>query len=75
MNRNDTKRTFRHIRPTKTQISLHIRAVWPESSFSAWRNFASLAIQNAFSEDSDQTVRMRISEDTFPCGSEDLRTF
>ena len=29
-----------------------------ESSLSAWRNFAFLAIQNAFSEDSDQTVRM-----------------
>ena len=31
--------------PTKTQISLRIRAVWSESSSSAWRNFAPLAIQ------------------------------
>ena len=30
-----------------------------QSSLSAWRNFASLAIQNASSEDSDQTARMR----------------
>ena len=34
-------------------------ADWSESSLSAWRNFASLAIQNAPSEDSDQTARMR----------------
>ena len=45
--------------PTKTQISLRIRAVWSESSLSAWRNFAFFAIQNALSEDSDQTARMR----------------
>ena len=53
------KRTFWYVRPTKTQISLRIRAVWSESSLSAWRNFASLAIQKAPSEDSDQTARMR----------------
>ena len=35
------KRTFGHMRPTKTQISLRIRAVWSESSLPAWRNFAS----------------------------------
>ena len=59
MNRNVRKRTFLHMRPTKTPISLRIRAVWSESSLTAWRNFASLGIQNAPSEDSDQTVRMR----------------
>ena len=48
-----------YVRPTKTQIRLRIRAVWLESSFSAWGIFASLAIQNALSEDYDQTVRMR----------------
>ena len=47
-----------HGHPTKTQISLRIRAVWFESSLSAWRNFASLAIQNALTEDSRQTARM-----------------
>ena len=52
-------RTFWHVRPTQTQIRLRIRAVWSESSLSAWRNFASLAIQNAPSEDSDQTAWMR----------------
>ena len=46
--------------PKKTQIRLRTRAVrlYIESPLSAWRNFASLAIQNAPSEDSDQTVRM-----------------
>ena len=46
------------MRPTKTQISLCIRAVWSLSSLSPRRNFVSLAIQNADSEDSDQTARM-----------------
>ena len=59
MSRNVRKRTFSHERPTKTQISLRIRTVWSEPSLSAWRNFASLAIQNAASEDSDQTARKR----------------
>ena len=54
-----TKRAFWHVRRTKTQISLRIRTVRSESSLSAWRNLASLAIQNAPSEDSDQTARMR----------------
>ena len=36
-----------------------IRAVLSEASLSAWRNFASLAIQNELTEDSDQTARMR----------------
>ena len=44
------KRIFWHVHPSKTQISLRIslriRAVWSESSLFAWRNFASLAIQN-----------------------------
>ena len=47
MSRNVRKRTFWHVRPTKTQISLRVRAVWSESSLSTWRNFVSLAIQNA----------------------------
>ena len=58
--RNVGKHTFRYVRPAMIQISLRIRAVWSESSLSAWRNFASLAIQNASSEDSDQTARMRL---------------
>ena len=52
------KNTFWYVRPTLTQISLHICAVWTESSFSAWRNFASLAVQKCTSEDSDQRVEM-----------------
>ena len=53
------KRTFWYEHPTKIQISLPIRTVWSESSFSAGRNFISLSIQNAPSENSDQTARMR----------------
>ena len=53
------KRTFWHVRPTKTQISLRIRTVLSRSSMSAWRYLASLSIQNALSEDSDQTTRKR----------------
>ena len=41
------RRTFWHMRPAKTQISLRIRAGWLQSSLSAWRNLAALAIQNA----------------------------
>ena len=51
--------TFWNVRLAKIQISLRIRAVWSESSLSAWRNFVSLPIQNVSSEDSDQTARMR----------------
>ena len=46
------------VRPVKTQISLGIRPVWPESSLSAWRKLGSLATHWAHSEDSDQTGRM-----------------
>ena len=53
-----TKPTKRHMHPAKTQISLSIRAVWSESSLSAWRKRGSLATQWAHSEDSDQTGRM-----------------
>ena len=41
------------------EISLRFRVVWLNYSLSAWRNLAPLAIQNAPSEDSDQTARMR----------------
>ena len=36
-----------------------IRAVWSKSSIATWRNFAAFAIQNAHSEDSNQTVLLR----------------
>ena len=58
-NSNVSQRTFWRARPTKSQISMRICAVWLASSLSAWRNFVSLAIQNAPCEDSDQTARMR----------------
>ena len=59
MDRNVRKCTFWYMLPTKTQISLRNRTAWLESSSSTWRKFASLAIQNAPSEDSDQPARMR----------------
>ena len=43
INRNERRDAFWHLLPTKTLISLRIRAVWSESSLSAWRNFVSLA--------------------------------
>ena len=52
------KRTFWLIRPTKTQFSLRIRAVWSDYLLSAWRNFVSLAIQNAPGKCFDQTAQM-----------------
>ena len=58
---NMRKRTFRHVRPTKIQISLWFSRVWSESLFSTQRNFASLASQNALSEDSDQTVQIEMN--------------
>ena len=56
---NVRKRTFWHVRPTKTLIRLRIRAVWLESSLSAWKSLASVPIENAASEYSGQTARMR----------------
>ena len=35
--RNVRKRTLWYLHPTKTRISLRIRAIWLESSFSAWK--------------------------------------
>ena len=59
MNGNMTKRTFWYVRPMNIQISLRIRADWSDSSLLTWRHYATLAIQNAPKEDSDQTARMR----------------
>ena len=46
-----TKPTKWHVRPPKTQISLGIHPVWPESSLSAWRKLGSLATHWVHSED------------------------
>ena len=35
MTRNDTNRTFDHVRPAKIQIRPRVRAVWSESSLGA----------------------------------------
>ena len=57
--RNDRKRNFGHVRPAKIQISLRIRAVWSESSLSAFSIAKDTKILYADNEDSDQTARMR----------------
>ena len=62
MSVNVRKRTFWYVRPTKTEISLRIRAVWSQSSLSAWKNFASLTIQTTPSEDSDQTANAQADQ-------------
>ena len=62
VNRNVSKYTFWHERPTKTLISLRIYAVRSESSLSTWRNVASLAIQNASSEDFDQPAHAQAAQ-------------
>ena len=59
MSQNIGKHTFGLVHSAKIQISLHICTVWSESLLSVGRNFASLAIQNLPSEDSDQPVHMR----------------
>ena len=51
-------RTLWHMRPTKIQISLCMRAVWSKYSLSAWRNFAPFAFHYAPSKDSDQYAQM-----------------
>ena len=56
MSRYPAKGTSRHVRPSKTQISLHISAVWSESSMNTlWVAKAPTFLQ---AEDSDHTVRM-----------------
>ena len=57
MSRNDRKRTFGHVRTAKIQISLRIRAVWSESSLSAfWIAKHAKQVDN---ENYNQTARMR----------------
>ena len=53
------KCTFGHVRPAKIQISLRIRAVWPESSLGAVGTTKDAKFLYADNEDSDQTARMR----------------
>ena len=53
-----SKLTKWHVCPVKTQISLGLHPVWPESSQSAWRKLGSLATQWVQSKDSDQTGLM-----------------
>ena len=49
LSHNVRKHNLCDVRSTKTQISLHVRAVWSDSSLSTWSNFASLVIQGMLS--------------------------
>ena len=53
-----TKRTLGHVRPSKIQISLHIRAVWLNSLLGAIWIAEDAKFLHADNEDSDQTARM-----------------
>ena len=72
--RNDMKNSSRYMQkysfwyadPTKTHISLRIRAVLSESFLSTWRHFAALVIQKAPNSVADLNLRRaHISELTF----------
>ena len=52
-------RLFMRTTNARTRLRGCIRAVWFETSLSAWRDFVCFAIQNASSLDSDQTTPMR----------------
>ena len=58
MNRATEFPTLFHVRPAKTQISLHIRTGWLESSLSVRRLFGSLATHSMASEDADQSAQL-----------------
>ena len=58
MSSNVRSSTFWPVHLTQIPISVRIRTVKFESLLSTWRNFASLAIQNAPSEYSDQPARV-----------------
>ena len=55
MSRLVTKPTKWHVRPAKTQISLGIHPVWPESSLCTQYVAKDPSFLHADSEDSDQT--------------------
>ena len=58
MSHDKTKNNKMSVRPAKTQISLGIRQVWPESSLCAQWVAKDSSFLHADSEDSDQTGRM-----------------
>ena len=56
MRRNFRKRTFRHVRLAKIQVSLRICAIWSESSLGAFRMAKDVKFLHADNEDwSDST--------------------
>ena len=55
---NVRKHTFGHMRPVKIQISLRIRAVWPESLLGAFWIAKGAMFSHADNEDFEQTARM-----------------
>ena len=60
MSRNIRKRNFRYVRPAKIQISLLIRAVWSESSLSAFRIAQDAKFLHEDNEDADAQVDLSL---------------
>ena len=58
MSRNVKERTVRHVRPTKTQITLRFRALCSDIVV-RMKKLCIPSFQNEPSEDPDQTARMR----------------
>ena len=59
INRNFRKRTIRHVRLAKIQISLRVRAVWSESSLGAFWIAKDARFDHEDNIYSDQSARMR----------------
>ena len=59
MGRYVRKRARGHVSQAKIQISLHIRAVWSESSLDAFCIVKDANFLHADNEDYDQTAQMR----------------
>ena len=59
LSRDVRKYTLVHVRPSKTQVSPRIRAVWSESSLGAFWTAKDINFVYADNEHSDQTARMR----------------
>ena len=54
------KRTLDNMRPAKIQFSLHIHAIWSESSLGAFWTAKDTRFLNTMNEDFDQTAGMRM---------------
>ena len=62
MSHNVRKRTFEHVRLAKIQISLHIRAVWSESTLGTFWIACDAKFLHVHNIDSDQIVQIQVTE-------------